>query len=310
MSGDAHTPTEGRPGPAPGGSDFRRLRETGERSGVSLAIGGRICAARDVVARGFIRVGFTPNRMTVLGLLLTCGAGFCLAWGALDQVPYFYNGGGPKSWWPVGAALFLFLAGASDMLDGAIARVGNMQTRFGAILDSSLDRFGDMALFLGCAVCFALAENLTLVVLAIVALGNAMSISYIKARAEEVIDDCSVGFWLRGERIAAVLIGCITGHMVAVIWQLALSSTLTVWRRLDFARRTVSAQDAGGPPPPRGPAPGVWGRVQLWRHPRGSWPYDLVVGANIAYIVVAPWLWPMLTGEGPAGDPLRLWLGR
>lgn len=117
------------------------------------------------------------------------------------------------------------------MLDGAIARVGNMSSRFGAILDSTLDRFSDMAIFIGCTLHFVLTEevNLTLLVLAIVALCNSVLISYIKARAEEIVADCSVGYWLRGERFAAVLIGCATGHVIAVLWQLGVLNALTVW---------------------------------------------------------------------------------
>jgi CDP-diacylglycerol--glycerol-3-phosphate 3-phosphatidyltransferase len=246
--------------------------------------------------------------MTLMGFVVTCAAGYCLARGASDQVPYFYNGVGRVSWWPAWAALLLLVSGACDMLDGAIARVGNMRSSFGAILDSTLDRFSDMAILLGCALHFSLVGNLTLSVIAVIALCNAFSISYIKARAEEIIEDCSVGYWLRGERLAAVLIGCATGHVVAVVWQLGISSLFTVWRRLSYAHKAVTCLEKGLPPPPRGPAPGLIGRFQLWRHPRGSIPYDVVTGANIAYIVVLPWVWAVLLGHGGGADPLGAWL--
>ena len=308
MSADVETPPTVSVDSAPENTDFRRLRESGERKGVSQAIGAGICAARDVLARGLVRVGMTPNRMTLAGFAVTCAAGYCLARGASDQVPYFYNGVGRVSWWPAWAALLLLVAGACDMLDGAIARIGDMRSRFGAILASTLDRFSDMAIFLGCALHFGLAGTLTLAVLAVIALCNAFSISYIKARAEEVIDDCSVGYWLRGERLAAVLIGCATGHVAAVIWQLAVLSLFTVWRRLDYVRKAVTCLEKGLAPPPRGPEPGLTGRFQLWRHSRGSIPYDVVTGANIAYIVVVPWVWVVLTGQGEGADPLGMWL--
>ena len=293
------------------GKDFRRLRESGETAGASRAIGGRIVAWRDSVARAMIAIGFTPNRVTVLGFLITCGAGWCLAKGASDQVRYFYNGAGGVSWWSAGAALCLFLAGACDMLDGAIARVGNMSSKFGAILDSTVDRLSDIAIFLGCLIHFTLTErpNLTLVVLAMLALSSSFLISYVKARAEELIDDCSVGFWLRGERFAAVLIGCAAGHVIAVLWQLALTNWLTVWRRLDFSRRSVLSMERGTPAPAAGPAAGWMGRIQLWRRPRGSIGYDVVVGINILWILIAPWIWPSMAGNGPCADPLRVWLG-
>ena len=295
--------------PPPRGDDFRRLREAGETGGASLAIGASVGAARDALARGLVALGATPNRITVAGFLVTGAAGYCLARGAGHQVPYLHVSPGAASWWPALAAAFLLVSGACDMLDGAVARIGNMRTRFGAILDSTLDRFSDMAIFLGCGLHFAAAGNLTGQVLAAVALCNAFLISYVKARAEAVIEDCSVGYWLRGERFAAVLLGCATGHMMAVLWQLALLPLLTVWRRIDYARRAVAAIDRGLPLPPRGPVPGWLGYVQLWRRPRGSISYDVVTGTNIAYIVVGPWLCPVVAGQESWADPLRVWLG-
>jgi len=287
--------------------EFRALRTSGERAGASKSIGSAIAAARDTVARGLIRVGATPNRITVVGFVLTCGAGYCLARGASRQVPYFGSDAGQVGWWPAAAAGFLLLAGACDMLDGAVARLGRLGSRAGALLDSSVDRFSDMAIYIGCFLHFALlpVPNLTYQLLAVVAMCNAVLISYIKARAENVIDDCSVGYWLRGERFAAALIGCACGHMPAVLWQMAISCALTVWRRLSFAFLTIRAIDVGRTPPRRGPAPGLLGVLHLSRHPRGSVPYDLVTGAHIAYIVFAPLIWPALRAAGEWADPLR-----
>ena len=123
-------------------------------------------------------------------------------------------------WWPALAALFLFAAFACDMLDGAVARVGHLGSRSGAVLDSAVDRFSDMAIYLACALHFALLPqpNVTYQLLAVLALCNGVLISYIKARAENMIEDCTVGYWLRGERCAALLIGCTFGHMPAVLW--------------------------------------------------------------------------------------------
>lgn len=290
--------------------DFRDLRASGEPEGVSLAIGGAFVRSRDRVARVLIRLGATPNRLTFAGFLATCGAGFCLALGAAQQAPYLYTGAGPAGWWPLTAAAFLVLAGACDMLDGAVARLGGLGTKFGAILDSSLDRFSDMAIFIGCMLHFAWRGNLTYELLAIIALCNAFLISYVKARAEEIIPSCAVGYWLRGERFAAMLIACLAGHLPAVLWQQATLPFLTVMRRLTFSRRAVAALEAGAEQPPRGPETGWRGVVQIWRKPRGSIAYDVVTGLNIAYIVVAARLWPVLTATGEWADPLGRWLGR
>lgn len=293
-----------------GGRDFRSLRESGEAAGASRAIGGGFVAAREAVAATLIRLGATPNRLTVVGLLFTCGAGYCLARGASQQVAYFYSGSGPVGWWPLWAAGLLILAGACDMLDGAVARLGNLSSRFGAFLDSSLDRFSDMAICVGCAAHFAWQGNLTYQALAILSLCNAVLISYLKARAENIIADCSVGYWLRGERFAAMLIACLCGHVPAVLWQQATLPLLTVWRRLAYSYRAMAAVDGGRPLPSSAPWPGWIGRLQLWRHPRGSLPYDLVTGLNIAYIVFAARVWPTLLATGEYADPLARWLGR
>jgi CDP-diacylglycerol--glycerol-3-phosphate 3-phosphatidyltransferase len=295
---------------APEGGDFQRLRESGEPSGLSWALGGAFCASRDALARVLIRLGATPNRISLTGFLLTCAAGYCLARGAGHQVPYFRGGPGLVSFWPAWAGLFLILAGAADMLDGAVARVGRLQSTFGAILDSALDRLSDMAVFIGCAAHFAWHGNLTYQLLAMIALGNAVLISYVKARAEDVLPACGVGWWMRGERAAAVLIGCLVGHVPFVLWQQATLPLLTVLRRLRFSYQSAGALDAGDPAPRPRPRPGWRGWLQPWRHPRGSLPYDVVVGFNIGCIIFCPLIWPDLLAAGRWTDPLARWLGR
>ncbi len=295
----------------PAGAGLRVLSNGTGAAGASRTIGATVAAARDVVARGLVYLGATPNRITVVGFALTCGAGYCLARGASQQAAYFRSGDGPAGWWPALAGVFLLLAGACDMLDGAVARVGQLASRSGAILDSSVDRFSDMAIYLACFLHFALLPrpNLTYQLLAVIALCNAFLISYIKARAEDIIDDCSVGYWQRGERFAGFLIACGAGHVPAVLWQTAVSCLFTVWRRMSFAYLTVRAADARRPLPPRGPAAGWRGALQLWRRPRGSIGYDVVTGLNIAYIIWGPCLWPVLHATGPWADPLRRCLG-
>lgn len=280
--------------------DFRRLRREGLRGGASLAIGRRFCAARDALALGLIRIGATPNMLTTAGAAATFGAAWFFLIGAGER----WSDPRPQGDWPapLWAAILLFVASACDMLDGAVARIGAKSTPLGAVLDSSLDRVSDMALFAAMAAHFAWKGNVTYTALAAAALANATLISYLKARAENLIDDCSVGYWLRGERCAALLIAAFSAHLPAVLWQQAILPAFTALRRMVWTYRCLSAKQRGTAPPDPAPLPGARRYLAPWRFPRGSVPYDVVTGANIAYILFAPLISPLF---GPAADPLR-----
>jgi CDP-diacylglycerol--glycerol-3-phosphate 3-phosphatidyltransferase len=271
----------------------------GQTPGVGRAIGWGFATARDALARGLLRLRVRPNHLTIAGLFLMLGVGYCLARGAGQQLPWSWIGRGPVGWWPLGAGGLMVLACACDMLDGAVARLGRLGTTSGGILDSTLDRLSDMAVFFGCVLYFGRRGNLAYQVLAVVALCNAFMISYVKARAEEVIDDCSVGFWLRGERCVGILVGLLTGSVPAMLWQQAVSPFFTVLRRVTYAYQASHALETGQPAPGRGPTPGWRGWLQPWRCRRGSLPHDLVCAFNIFSIPLAPHFWPVLLAIGP-----------
>jgi CDP-diacylglycerol--glycerol-3-phosphate 3-phosphatidyltransferase len=267
---------------------------------IGRAIGFGFSTARDFVARGLIRVAVTPNMLTLLGVAFTLGAGACyalgggagrLAWG-LDARP-----GAPNAY-PFLAAWLLILASACDMLDGAVARIADKATRFGAFLDSTLDRLSDFAVYAGIGLYYARQSpaNLTFVLASMLAFFNAFMISYTKARAEDIIDSCRAGYWQRGERSAAILIATFSYNVPALLAQQALLPMLTVLRRMSHTwmvlngRETV--QDIHRAP---------WHiRIRLWRWPRMTVPYDFVTAVNIAWLIFAP------VGNI---DPLRALLG-
>ena len=175
--------------------DFLALKRSGCRRGASAVLGGAAGKFRDTAAGILLALGVTPNMLTVAGLVLTAGAGVCLMMGAGQTAPWEAGKvSSASSWWPFLAALLLTVAGAADLLDGAVARVGNMATPVGALLDSTLDRFSDLFIFLGCAVHFSVAGNITYLGLSVGAAVSALLISYVKARAENLIDDCEVGY--------------------------------------------------------------------------------------------------------------------
>jgi phosphatidylglycerophosphate synthase len=288
--------------------DFAGLEQSGEKPGASWVIGSAFVRLRNWGATGLVRLGVRPNMITTTGCLATIVAGACLAVGASHTIDAVE--GVPTSWWCLVGFCCLVAAGACDMLDGAVARIGGFGTRFGQIYDSTLDRFSDCALYLGVIVHFALIGNVTICALAGLAMIHTYSISYVKARADGVIAAGTVGWWQRPERIFGFLVAMALGHLPALMWQQAILPGLTVMQRLLHARSAIIADDNGRPLPSDGPAEGTWRYLLPWRHPRGSFPYDVCAAVNISWIVVAPWIWPFFYGRS---DPLRnlmeAWLG-
>ena len=276
--------------------DFLALRRSGCRQGASLTLGRVGRRMSDSVAEILVTLGVTPNMLTVSGFLLTVCAAGCLLIGAGHVAPWEASRSlTGTSWWPLAAAVLLSLAGIADLLDGAVARRGNLATRFGGLLDSTLDRFSDLAVFLGCALHFSVAGNVTLVALSMAAAMNAILISYVKARAESMIADCEVGFWQRGERCGLFLLAAYLGHIPASLWLLGTLPIFTVLRRLRHARCALTNATPW--------EPAGWARhLQPWRHPRGSAGYDVSAALGLLFVIAGPLLWPGLDG---ASDPLR-----
>ena len=263
---------------------------------IGRLVGGGFAAARDMLARALVRVGVTPNALSLVGVLFTAAAGVCYAMAAGRGFAWTLAPGGPNAYVLV-AAGWLILASACDMLDGAVARIGGKATRFGAFLDSTVDRFSDFSIYAGIAVGYCLAQpaNVTFVFLSMLAFFNSFMISYTRARAEDLIDRCRVGFWQRGERSAAVLIGSLACNIPAIVVQQGVLTLGTVWRRIRFAKAAIEG---------RQPVEDVrqgrwWQKAQLWQWPRMTVPYDLAVLANIAWLIFA---------RIPAVDVVRVWL--
>jgi CDP-diacylglycerol---glycerol-3-phosphate 3-phosphatidyltransferase len=176
------------------------------------------------VARRLASWGVTPDALTIVGTLGVAG-------GALAFYPrgHFFLG-------TVVITAFVF----SDLLDGAVARVRGSSGRWGAFLDSTLDRIGDGAVFGGLALWYAGDGNsITMCAVAIYDLVAGAVTSYAKARAESLGMTCNVGIAERSERLIAVLV--LTGLSGlfdvpalrrAALWGLAVATTITVWQRM------------------------------------------------------------------------------
>ncbi len=167
-----------------------------------------------------------PNTLTVCGALVSGGAALAFMRG------HFVLGGA------------LILAGGFfDLVDGVVARHHGISTRFGAFLDSTLDRLVDMVLLLGIAVHYAAQGDPGSVLLAGGALVTSVLVSYAKARAELEVEDFEVGILERGERVGLLAAGALFGLMIPVLWIVVIGSTITVIQRFALAHREMERMD-------------------------------------------------------------------
>jgi phosphatidylglycerophosphate synthase len=147
--------------------------------------------------RGLIKIGLTPNMVTTIGLLLNVGVAVIFIIGAEK------SNRGELEYVGWAGALVLF-AGLFDMLDGQVARLGNMSSKFGAMYDSVLDRYSEMIMFLG--ICYYLVSHHYFLssLFAFIALIGSMMVSYTRARAEGLGVECKGGLMQRPERVVTI----------------------------------------------------------------------------------------------------------
>src|SRR5437660_4717399 len=165
-----------------------------------------------------------PNVLTFLGLLINIWAAFLLAAGRFQA-----------------AALVVIGAGLFDMVDGRVARETNRVTRFGGFFDSVLDRYSDLALLMGLLVYYASINRFFYIVLTAIVMTGSVMVSYTRARAENTIPKCKVGFLERPERIVLIIIGALFLRMAPVLWVIAVFSNLTVVHRMIYTFREAKA---------------------------------------------------------------------
>jgi len=146
----------------------------------------------------------------------------------------------------------IILAGLCDLLDGPVARRQNRVSLFGAFLDSILDRYADLLLFLGLLVYYALVNRFLYAVLAGAAMAGAVMVSYAKARAESLVPTAEIGFWERPERLVVMILGALTNRMEVALWILAIGPNFTVVHRiLHTWKQTKTQQEVTHRPSPR-----------------------------------------------------------
>jgi CDP-diacylglycerol--glycerol-3-phosphate 3-phosphatidyltransferase len=158
-----------------------------------------------------------PNVLTFIGLLINIWAAVLFSYGR-----FLYAG------------LVVIGAGLFDMVDGRVARETNRVTRFGGFFDSVLDRYSDLALLVGLLVYYASINRFFYVVLTAIVMTGTVLISYTRARAENTIPKCKIGFLERPERVVLIIIGALANRMAPVLWVIAVLSNITVISRIIY----------------------------------------------------------------------------
>jgi len=170
-----------------------------------------------LIVRGLALSKIHPNVLTFLGLVINIAAAALLAVGRFRL-----------------AGVVIIGAGLFDMVDGRVARETNRVTRFGGFFDSVLDRYSDLALLVGLLVWYGSINRPFYVVLTALAMTGSVMVSYTRARAENTIPTCKVGFMERPERVVLVIIGALFLRMAQVLWVIAVLANLTVVHRMIF----------------------------------------------------------------------------
>lgn len=181
--------------------------------GIGLFFGSIINAIVGALALSRVH----PNVLTFIGLVINVWVAFLFAAGR-------FTAGGVVL---IGAGLF-------DMVDGRVARETNKVTRFGGFFDSVLDRYSDLGVLIGLLVYYASINRFFYVVLTALVMTGTVMVSYTRARAENTIPRCKVGFLERPERVVLIIIGALFNRMAQVLWVSAVLANVTVFQRMYY----------------------------------------------------------------------------
>src|SRR5204862_4648325 len=158
-----------------------------------------------------------PNTLTLVGVIVNVVASWALGYG------HFLLAG-----------VIMIVANIFDFIDGKVAYQLQLQSRFGAFWDSTLDRFSDLALLTGLIFLYSKLGRSDYVMVAALTLIFSIMTSYARARAESLVEKCKVGFMERPERSVLFMIGAFTNRMAAVLWVILVLSILAVANRIHY----------------------------------------------------------------------------
>jgi CDP-diacylglycerol---glycerol-3-phosphate 3-phosphatidyltransferase len=229
-----------------------------------------------------------PNILTFVGVVINSWAAIHLARGDFIR-----------------AGFIMIVANIFDFIDGKVAIALGEVSKFGGFWDSVIDRFSDIALFIGLIYLYSSMGRTDYALVASLAMMFALMTSYTRARAESLIEKCKVGFMERPERIVLFMIGAFTNRMAAVMWVTLVMSIFSVADRVILTYRTLEQLPERPPAVTSSPLPirMLWNAF-FWTFDRATWQYDVMVIAILAFVWLTPPDWirdPMASGLGPLG---------
>ncbi len=177
-------------------------------------------------ARLFSTLGVSPNVVTVIGFLLMVGIAIVLAQG------YFFVGG-----------LLIIVAAIFDAVDGSLARMMGQTSRFGAFLDSTLDRYSEAMIFLGLFIHLSTKNQTIGLILIYATVVGSLMVSYARARAEGIGVPLKDGMFTRFERVFLLVVGLLFNQLTIVLWILAVFSNLTAVQRMYLVWRITGTEE-------------------------------------------------------------------
>jgi CDP-diacylglycerol--glycerol-3-phosphate 3-phosphatidyltransferase len=250
---------------------------------------GKICMfpLRAIIGAS-VALRIHPNILTFVGVLINTWAAVHLAKGQF-----------------VRAGVIMIVANIFDFIDGKVAVELGEVSKFGGFWDSVIDRFSDIALFIGLIYLYSDNRRTDYTLIASLAMMFALMTSYTRARAESLIPKCKVGFMERPERIVLFMIGAFTNRMAAVLWVILVLSIFSVADRVILTYRVLNNLPERPGAIARAPLPVrmLWNGF-FWTFERATWQYDVMVIVILAFVWLTPPDWlndPMAYGHGPIG---------
>ena len=180
------------------------------------------------LARLISTTGVSPNVISVIGFLLMVGVAIVLANG------YLFLGG-----------ILIIFAGIFDALDGMLARMMESTSRFGAFLDSTLDRFSEAIIYLGLFIYFLGQNQQVELILIYATVVGSLMVSYARARAEGIGVPLKEGMFTRFERIFLLVVGLLLNQVTLALWVLAILTNVTAVQRMYLVWRVTGNEKSG-----------------------------------------------------------------